>query len=653
MGKRRLCPEDSLEEQFRSVRQIASLTAAECRKVVQLVRPDERGSGTCKRVRLSHKESFPCLQALQVPSSFDNTMEQAWMMSVPALVQAKVEACPLYRKSMELAMRKHDNHLSLIIYQDEVSGGNILNPNLARKSNLTYFTWLEFPCLFPSEMWLTLGVTRSNEISRMEAGMASLTRAMLKQIRSETSAGFPVDLGGSHEPTLCWIDKVILLMDHEAIRACTGTKGASGLKCCVKCLNLLSLGKADAVTDHEDITFSDVSKFWPATDGSVQAAANRLRAEERKGKLKELEKLLGWNSLNLLQGPLMDPDLFSWVSVENVHFDTMHGYFSNGIIPQELGCWWTALQQKSNVTLRHLSTFAAMWKRCPGTAAAKHVSPEQLFNEKVWKEGTDYRGDAATTSLVLSICVAFGQEILSEEATLQAELRSLSALYQVTRLLWETKISISKVEQLLPAQQEHMNAFALAYGSSTMRPKFHYVLHTTEQIQKLQRHLDCWPCERKHKSYKARAASNWTNSPYFSKGMLLQLATEDLICSQPSEKLEKRLLGTVKEVTSNSKNVYVMSKELEMKCVTYVAGQFILLSETKAFQLQYFTQDACVFLAYGARYERMKRPGRDECFATWKNIPDKIEFLPAEALQATNSPMYSRLNDDASVALLL
>ena len=186
-----------------------------------------------------------------------------------------------------------------------------------------------------------------------------------------------------------------------------------------------------------------------------------------------------------------------------------------------------------------------------------------------------------------------------------------------------------------------------------MRPKFHYVLHTTEQIKKLQRHLDCWPCERKHKSYKARAASNWTNSPYFSRGMLLQLATEDLICSQPSEKLEKRLLGTVKEVTSNSNKVYVMSKELEMKCVTYVAGQFILLSETKAFQLQYFTQDACAFLAYGARYERVKRPARDECFATWKNIPDKIEFLPAEALQATNSPMHSRLNDDASVALLL
>ena len=223
------------------------------------------------------------------------------MMSLPALLQAKVEACPLYRKSMEVAMRKHNNHLTLILYQDEVSGGNILNPNQARKSNLTYFTWLEFPVLFQTDMWLTLGVTRSNEIKNMEAGMASLTRAMLSQIRAETANGFAVDLVGSQEPSLCWIDKVILLMDHEAIRACTGTKGASGLKCCIKCLNVLSLQKAEAVWQHEDISCCDVSKFWPATDASVQAAANRLLAEDRIGK-KRIGETSGMECSKLVEG---------------------------------------------------------------------------------------------------------------------------------------------------------------------------------------------------------------------------------------------------------------------------------------------------------------------------------------------------------------
>ena len=653
MKKRPLLVEDSLEEQFQALRQIGSLTASQCREVVQLVRPDEKGAGTCKRQHLNHRSSFPCLQTLKIPSCHAEGMETAWIMSLPALVQAKVEACPLYRRSMECAMRKHKNHLTLIIYQDEVSGGNILNPNQSRKSNLTYFTWLEFPVLFPSEMWLTLGVTRSNEINRMEAGMASLTRAMLSQVRAETANGFAVDLGPSHDPTLCWIDKVILLMDHEAIRACTGTKGASGLKCCIKCLNVLSLNKADGVTDHEDITCSDFDKFWPATDASVQAAVNRLSMEERIGKKKELEKLLGWNSLNFLKGPLTSPDLLQWVSVENVHFDTMHGYYSNGIVPQELGCWWTVLQENTQVTLDHLSTFASLWTRCQGTTAAKHVSPKHLFHEKVWKAGYDYRGDAACSSLVLSLCVAFGQEILHQVESVQASLGSLEALYSVTLILNAAKRGNSSLEHLLPAQQQHMRAFAGAYGSAAMRPKFHYVLHTTEQIGKLQRHIDCWPCERKHKGYKARANTNWSNSPQFSKGMLLQLATEDLNCSQPKEKLDKRLLHTSKEHTSNSQDVYAISKQLEMKCVTYVANQFIMLSRDKAFCVQYFTQKASVFRACGALYERMKRPERHETFAVWKKSQSNDLFLPVEALEDTSSPMYIRTNDDATVALLL
>jgi hypothetical protein len=297
-------------------------------------------------------------------------------MSLPGLVQAKIDACPLYRLLMQRALQRNGNHLNLIFYQDEVSGGNILSPNHSRKSNLTYVMWLEFEVIFLEDLWLTMGVMRSRQIAQVEGGMAALTQAMLLQIRAETENGFVVDLGSSGEPVLCFIDSVILLMDHEAIRACTGTKGASGLKCCIKCLNCLALNKADAVNDHYDITCSDIEKFWPASNASVRAAADRLKEEERKGKKQELEKLLGWNAAGLLAGPLMAPALDSWVSVETVHFDTMHAYFSNGIIGQELGCWWGHVQQHAGVTLAQLATYASMWNRCPNSPAAKQVSPQ-------------------------------------------------------------------------------------------------------------------------------------------------------------------------------------------------------------------------------------------------------------------------------------
>ena len=48
-----------------------------------------------------------------------------------------------------------------------------------------------------------------------------------------------------------------------------------------------------------------------------------------------------------------------------------------------------------------------------------------------------------------------------------------------------------------------------------------------------------------------------------------------------------------------------------------------------------------------------KRHISAEPFAVWKRKHHNAQFLPSEALQATNSPMYSRTNDDATVALLL
>ena len=340
MKKRKLRADDSLSEQYRSVRQIGTLTASECRQVVQLVRDDDRGGRTSVRPRDKHPISFPLLRELSLREAETGRAVTAWSMSLPGLVQAKIDACPLYRLLMQRALQRNGNHLNLIFYQDEVSGRNILSPNHSRKSNLTYVMWLEFEVIFLEDLWLTMGVMRSRQIAQMEGGMAAVTRAMLSQIRSETENGFAVDLGSSGQPVLCFIDSVILLMDHEAIRACTGTKGASGLKCCIKCLNCLALKKAGAFDDHYDITCSNLDKFWPATNGSVRAAADRLMEEGRKGKKQELEKLLGWNAAGLLAGPLMAPALDSWVSVETVHFDTMHAYFSNGIIGQELGCWW-------------------------------------------------------------------------------------------------------------------------------------------------------------------------------------------------------------------------------------------------------------------------------------------------------------------------
>ena len=166
-------------------------------------------------------------------------------------------------------------------------------------------------------------------------------------------------------------------------------EGCQRLKCCIKCLNLLSLNKAAEVKDHFDISHADLANFWPATDGSVRAAADRLRTEEKKGKKQELEKLLGWNAAMLLAGPLTEPALEKWVSVDTVHFDTMHAYYSNGIIGCELGHWWELVQHHAQVTLAQLALYAAMW----------HVAQIHLRQNK-WGRNTSLKKNCGETVVI-------------------------------------------------------------------------------------------------------------------------------------------------------------------------------------------------------------------------------------------------------------
>ena len=106
MKRKKLRSSDSLSNQYRSVRQIGSLTAAECRKVVQLVRDDDRGGGTAKRPSVNHPKAFPCLRELSLQEVETGRPLKAWSMSLPALVQAKMDACPLYRLMMQRALKK-------------------------------------------------------------------------------------------------------------------------------------------------------------------------------------------------------------------------------------------------------------------------------------------------------------------------------------------------------------------------------------------------------------------------------------------------------------------------------------------------------------------------------------------------------------------
>ena len=121
-SKRRRLLDASPAEQFAALRKLHEVTPATCRKVISLLREDGKGSKVCHRQKNSHVHSYPCLRHLQVPALTDGKVVNVPCMSLPALIEAKVKACGLYKAMLRAACQAHNAELTLIFYTDEVTG---------------------------------------------------------------------------------------------------------------------------------------------------------------------------------------------------------------------------------------------------------------------------------------------------------------------------------------------------------------------------------------------------------------------------------------------------------------------------------------------------------------------------------------------------
>ena len=655
MKRRRLNPTDDTASQYQTLRQIPSLKPHQCRAVVQLLREDDAGGRTCQRQAESHPLAFPCLHTLTVPGKKADATVQVHCMSLPRLVQAKVDTCPLYRDLLRQTLKANDNTLSLIVYSDEVTGGNVLNPDLNKKANLCYVQWLQMPILFVDSLWLTVNVMKHKEIQACRHGFASVTRSILEFLKSETSRGFAVNFGCNIDPEMVFVNKVLLLADHEAHRAAIGCKGASGTKPCLKCLNVTALNKAVNVKDHADISCSDVTRFWIQTDESVRAVVETLKNQPNKSCLETAETLLGWNLAALVNGPLMAPALRDWVSMSSIMYDSMHEYWSNGVIGQELAQWFAYLHQEANLELHHLRTYSSLWSPVKGSFSQSSAKPEALFGEKLWKIGSDYRGSAQQCDLALTLCVGFSEEVLrGQHPHLADAFDSLKALKAVCVCLQETKIDASRATALPALQKKHMDLHARAYGVTNTRPKLHYALHLQQQVTQHNKMIDCFCCERKHASFKSLVQGQGKGcAPGFSKSVLLELVSRELHTPHEAERFHGKLLGQARETDCLGKPP-VVSSALEYGCVRYCREQCIILSPTCAVEIVCAVKQSGKLSLLAQMLDRCDSGDVPSTITRWKHSENSNKFvlLPMNTVPSKVSPLYRRISENGSVSLL-
>ena len=653
MKRKKLDAHAPLGEQFHTLRQIPCLTNQACREVLTLLNEDDRGRGTAMRAKSSHRKSWPMLRELKLPRS-DEKEHVVYYMDFPSLVQAKVDSCPLFAESLSRAAKKMANCLRVIYYTDEVVCGNNLGPQLQRKSALSYVAFLDFPQLSYESMWMTLSLCRHDEISTLLHGHHGMTAALLCQLKAASQNGFAINLKTG--PELLWIKEILILGDHEEVRAMTGSKGAAAIKPCLKCYNVLAMFRERAV-NHVSIAETDIKKCALQSTAGLQEVLDILRRQPNQSKLKEHESLLGWNLSALEHSFLCAPNLRDWCTIERINYDAMHEYYSNGQINQEIGLWYAAVSRKTFATLDHLTRYAGTgWVSNPGTPVDS-VAVKTLFSKKLWKLDQDYRGNASATASVLGLCVAFGEEILRERhSNIRSELDSLKALHDVSscilKMKWDESVPAHRLCEL---QQKHLQLFDAAYGNSHCRPKRHYSLHLPEQKEKWGRIVDCFVCERKHSHFR-NLSESIKNLSMFSKSALLKLVDIELTLAHAAEKLDTTMREPIKQshvLSSMFPGQHVTcSAAIESRGQEFVRNQIVQLTEHSAVKILCGIQvaDQCYLVVNELRKDLAR--GSLQGLAQWRRIADAVACLPVAKIAIYGLPLFHRANDNGSICFI-
>ena len=244
--------------------------------------------------------------------------------------------------------------MELTLFWDEAVPGNPLSPDLSRKSGLTYGTFPDFPITNLETSWLTLACCRTEDMQKVPEGYCKAMTCLLERLHTDVKDGFMIEVHGS--PHLVFLRRISFLGDADAIRVCTGCKGASGLKCCLRCTNVIS-GKHISLPGHERISSAHVERFQASSMDALGDMVRHLQDLPTKTSREKAETALGWNLAAVAASFLLNENLRSVITLEDVLFDPMHVFVANGIVNQELGLWYSRLLEKSRFELEQFQRY--------------------------------------------------------------------------------------------------------------------------------------------------------------------------------------------------------------------------------------------------------------------------------------------------------
>ena len=323
----------------------------------------------------------------------------------------------------------------------------------------------------------------------------------------------------------------------------------------------------------------------------------------------------------------------------------MHQYFSHGMVGQELGLFADKWQEIGG-SLHHLQNWVQLgWRDLVG-----YKAPKFCVADPMWSAGHDYRGDAQDCLQALPLLVAFSQEMLSDDDRMKSAVASLTALYDVVLCLHKCKMNWREASRLSNLQTKHKTLWDLAYPQASTRPKFHYSLHLSKQIQSLRRHVDCAVGERKHRLFKSLVAPTQNCLRHFMKSTLLQLTQAELATCQDSNRFrfDGRLLGAPQCYPELNIQLALpcdaqMGTGIEYRCVEYSRGMFLQMSATCCIEIHGGVSAGVNLFVLATPL----KPRVSNGCTLWQRIVAEKALVPAQKLKSSEPIRLLREIDDS------
>ena len=480
---------------------------------------------------------------------------------------------------------------SLVLGHDEITPGAVLRPDNARKFVSFYFTFGEFGDIAIRQelAWFHLAVLRSSVVDKVAGGMSCVLRCVLRALVVDAgSFTVGVVLPLEDGPTLLFAQVRNHLGDESALSRGLAAKGASGIRPCIKCANVVKKNSdlAPRRAGLVEITCTSPESFVVVSDHELWASYDRLAATQATASQAAFEKHQKAAGISVNdQGVLADKALRGhFRPIESLTYDWQHTFLSNGVASQELFCFLGAGRQHGVRDIWSLleQFCAANWS-FPLQHRAEGQVIHKVFNKTRERSSQDhFKSGASELLCVYPLVRRFAEGVLLPRIpALAGQVRSLLLCCRVLDLLQDCKGGVADINKVERAILDYLCAHRAVYGDQDWRPKFHYALHIPEQLRRDARLYDCFVVERSHQLPKDLAASV-KNTGNFEKSVI---ARSLLVRLRRLEEwvVKSALQGPTKEFPELARLTGEPELRMASKCVlsgfVFAAGDIMLCDD--------------------------------------------------------------------------